>query len=298
MHTAALNYKLIKKIKDERFDEDLIHQYNLLIHVGARDLQVGVVDTHENRLLLLEDYVFPTISSQDELIDVLKVLFEAHPFLTAAFWNSIKVSLKNNKFVQVPAALFVKGEENTYLRFNARVDDDDVVMSIPNKRIDAITVFAAPGELVDWMKSLYPTNYPLFIHQSAVLIELITDLSVHRRDNPLYIYVDRFKLHILSCRQGKLIYYNQFIIRQFSDYIKYIMLVLRSLNLDQQQSKVLLWGYIGTNSPHYKEFYKYISTVTFGQRPRHLNYGYMFDEVQDHHFIDLYGIDLFGSTRH
>src|SRR5690606_21302124 len=158
--------------------------------------------------------------------------------------------------------------------------DDDVVMSIPNKRIDAITVFAAPGELVDWMKSLYPTNYPLFIHQSAVLIELITDLSVHRRDNPLYIYVDRFKLHILSCRQGKLIYYNQFIIRQFSDYIKYIMLVLRSLNLDQQQSKVLLWGYIGTNSPHYKESYKYISTVTFGQRPRHLNYGYMFDEVQ------------------
>ena len=63
MQSAALNYKLIKKIKDERFDVDKINQYNLMIHVGARDLQVGVVDSVENKMLLLEDFVFPSLSS-------------------------------------------------------------------------------------------------------------------------------------------------------------------------------------------------------------------------------------------
>ena len=72
LQTAALNYKLIKKIKDERFDEDQIHQYHLLIHIGTRDLQVGVIDSRDDRMLLLEDYVFPSLSSHDDLTQVLE----------------------------------------------------------------------------------------------------------------------------------------------------------------------------------------------------------------------------------
>ncbi len=292
MQTAAINYKLIKKIRDERFEEDLIHQYDLLIHIGARDLQVGVIDTQENRLLLLEDYVFPNMSSPDDLNQILEELFDAHAFLKAAFWKTIKISVKNNKFIQVPEALFVEGAQRDYLKFNAQLSADEEVLWVANKRINAVTVFAFPKELKAWLHKLYPSTQPFFMHQSAVIIEGITQFSSHKRDNPLYIYIDRFRLHILYCKQGRLLYYNQFAIKQFSDYVRYIMLVLKSLNLDQSTSQILLWGYIGKNSPHYHEFYKYISNVTFGHRPRHLNYGYMFDEVQDHHFMDLYCMDL------
>ena len=113
-----------------------------------------------------------------------------------------------------------------------------------------------------------------------------------QKAEPLYIYVDRFKLHILSVQGQKLIYYNQFIIKQFADYVKYIMLVMKALNMDQNKSQVVLWGYIGKNSPHYQEFYKYIRNVTFGDRPDHLKFGYMFDEMQDHHFFDLLSMNL------
>jgi hypothetical protein len=126
------------------------------------------------------------------------------------------------------------------------------------------------------------------------MIESVTKFSESRKDNPLYIYVDRFKLHILSSKQGKHVYYNQFVIKQFSDYIKYIMLVMKSLNFNQNTSQIMLWGYIGKNSPHYHEFYKYIRNVIFGSRPKYLTFGYMFDEVQDHHFFDLYSIHLLG----
>lgn len=295
MQTAALNYKLIKKIKDERFDEDLIHQYYLLIHIGQRDLQVGVVDSQENRMLLLEDYVFPVQASSQELPQILDHLFDAHPFLKAAFWKGIKISVKNNKFVQVPEALFVGEAKAEYLKFNAYLEPDEEVLSILNERSRAVTVFAVQAALKRWLMQLYPNNTPVFMHQSAVLIEGITEFARNRRDEPLYIYVDRFKLHILSCKQGKLLYYNQFLIKQFSDYIKYIMLVMKSLKLSQSSSQVMLWGYIGKNSPHYHEFYKYINNVIYGHRPKHLLFGYMFDEVQDHHFFDLYNMHLVGN---
>ena len=296
MQSAALNYKLIKKIKDERFDVEHISQYTLLIHVGSRDLQVGVVDNVENRMLLLEDFVFPSLSSQNELLEVLTQLYDEHALLKANFWKSIKISIKNNKFVQVPAVLFVPESQTDYLRFNARLDEErEYVHAVSNKQSQAATVFAFPRDLKDWFLEVYPNGNLIFLHQSAVLIEGVTRVSEHRKDNPLYIFVDRFKLHILSAKQGKLIYYNQFVIKQFSEYIKYIMLVMKTLNLSQETSQIVLWGYIGKNSPHYNEFYKYINNVIFGYRPKHLKFGYMFDEVQDHHFFDLYNMHLVGE---
>lgn len=296
MQSAALNYKLIKKIKDERFDVDQINQYILMIHVGARDLQIGVVDSVENKMLLLEDFVFPSLSSQDELLEMLKQLFDDHALLKAAFWKTVKVSIKNNKFVQVPEALFVEASQAEYLRFNAQADGEkEYIQSVRNPQAKATTVFTFPRDLKDWLSAIYPKGNLIFLHQSAVLIEGITRISEHRKDNPLYIFVDRFKLHIVSARQGKLIYYNQFVIKQFAEYIKYIMLVMKTLNMSQETSQIVLWGYIGKNSPHYNEFYKYINNVVFGHRPKHLKFGYMFDELQDHHFLDLYSMQLVGE---
>jgi len=296
LQSAALNYKLIKKIKDERFDVDKISTYTLLIHVGARDLQVGIVDGTENRMLLLEDFVFPSLTSRAALLETLDELFDDHALLKAGFWKAVKVSIKNNKFIQVPEALFVKEAQEEYLRFNAARDGDrESVESVANMRSNAITVFAFPKDLGDWFRKMYPRINVTFLHQSAALIEGVSRVSENRKDNPLYIFVDRFKLHILFAKQGKLLYYNQFVIRQFSEYVKYIMLVMRTLNLRQDNTNIVLWGYIGKNSPHYNEFYKYINNVTFGYRPKHLRFGYMFDEVQDHHFFDLYSLDLIGN---
>lgn len=295
MQATAIQFKLLKKIKDERFDEEQIHLYNLLLQIGVNDFQLAVVQSTDSRVLLLEDYVFPNIQSEENLLEGLDLIFDHHEFLKAGFWNTIKVSVKNNKFVQVPNALFVEESAGQYLRFNAVVDTEvESFSNVHNTRAEAHTVFALRKDLRQWVQQIYPAKELLYMHQSAALIEAVMESAKNRTDNPLYIYIDRFKLHVLSCKDNKLIYYNQFSIKQFSDYIRYIMMVMKSLNMSQQTSQVVLWGYIGKNSPHYQEFYKYINNVTFGERPRYLHFGYMFDEVQDHHFFDLYGMHLIG----
>jgi hypothetical protein len=292
----VLNYKLIKKIKDDRFDEDNIHQYYLLINIGTKDLQVAVIEAADDRVLLLEDYVFPSLSSHTELMQILEALFDAHAVLRAAFWKKVKVSIKNNKFVQVPSALFVAESRAEYLRYNASVNtEEEEILFSENPRSKAVTVFAMQKDMWKWFASIYPNNPPVFMHQAAALIESVTRFAEKKKENYLYVYVDRFKLHIIACNEGKLLYYNHFLIKQFSDYIRYIMLVMKSLQQDQRSSRVMLWGYIGKNSPHYHEFYKYINNVEFGPRPVYLKFGYMFDEVQDHHFLDLYSMHLVGN---
>jgi hypothetical protein len=257
--STTIGYKLIKKIKDDRFDEENIHQYDLLVQLSIRDFQIGIVDCSDGRILFFEDYVLGDLSSHQELLDLFQTLFESHPILQAGFWHSVKVSFKNSKFVQVPNSLFVKEAAPDYLKFNATIDQGkEEIIYCENKSIGAVTIFAVQSDLLSWLNRIYSNSTIHLVHQSTALIEGALQFSEQASNNRLYIYVDRFKLHILSIENKKLIYYNQFAIKQFSDYVKYIMLVMKGLGMNQQTSEIVLWGYISNNSPHYLEFVKYI----------------------------------------
>jgi hypothetical protein len=293
--TAASTYKVIKKVKDDRFDEDLLHHYDLLIQTGPKDFQLAVIDSKENRVLILEDYAMGNVQSHSELLLALKDLFDAHALLKAGFWKEVKIGIKNNKFCQIPDSLFVEGSAVNYLKLNTTVDEaKEKILFCKNSASNSVTVFSVQDDLYSWLSSIYQNTSHHFFHQSTALIEGVLQ-QPGRVESPLYVYVDRFKLHILSAKSGKLIYYNQFAIKQFPDYVKYIMLVLNGLAMDQHSSEIILWGYIGKNSPHYQEFVKYIRNVTFGERPKTLKFSYLFDEVQDHHFFDLYSLHLLNT---
>lgn len=293
MSSIAPRHKLIKKIKDEKFDEEQLQRYILLAQIGAKDFQVAVIDSDDSRLIFFEDYVFNEVNSPSELLSALQGLFDSHEYLLAGFWKEVRISIKNNKFIQVPSPLYIESAMDEYLRFNASFDNaTESVNACRNDQSDAVTVFCLQQSMMDWLNKVYANSTLRLYHQSAALIEGVLNSSRTVDDTPLYVYVDRFKLHVMFVRDGKLIFYNQFLIKQFADYVRYIMLVMNALGMDQESTRVVLWGYIGKNSPHYQEFVKYVRNVAFGARPVHLKFGYLFDEVQEHHFFDLYSIHL------
>jgi len=293
LESQVASYKLIKAVKDDKFDIDHLDHYTLLLSIGTRDVQVGIVDSRTSRCMLVEDYILPNVSSYSDLFDCLTQIFDDHHTITAGFWKAVKVSIKNNKFAHIPAPLFEPRNLPSYLQLNADVPSKKE-NNLYYKQInsDAVTVFSINKILNKWIDSKYPTINVQIVHQSSALIESILKLNPKNTENSLFVYIDRFKLHLISIKEGILEYYNQFPIKQFSDYVKYIMLVLKGLKKDQQNSNIVLWGYLGKQSPHYKEFSKYIRNISFGDRPKFLKYSYLFDEIQDHHFLDLYGIYL------
>lgn len=294
MTTATkASYKLIKKIKSDKFDVENLQRYTLLLNIGVRDFQVGIVDSNNNTCLLLEDYVLASVESNSELVEILSKIFEEHHLLTAGFWKSVKVSFKNNKFSLVPSSLFVKEALQDYLRINCQIDPEtEEFLYYKNIRSGAVTVFAVNKELYSWLSTIYENAEIGFIHQSCVLTEGVLNVQEHYVKKSIFLYIDRFKIHLVTLKGRSLEYYNQFPINQFSDYIKYIILVMKGLGYDQKTSNVVLWGYIGKQSSHYNEFHKYIKNISKGDRPDFLKFDYPFDEVQDHHFFDLYSVYL------
>ena len=293
MKASSKGYKPLQQIKDNKFDVDRLHLYNLYILLGTRDVQLVVIDSSDNRCLLLEDYILANTTNYGQFIAILEKFFDDHHLLKAGFWASIKLGLKNDKFSLVPAHLFSEDALYDYLRLNCKIDPvKDHLLYYKHLNSEAVNTFAINNKLYDWLKSIYPSKEIGLIHQSSALIEgVLTELKNYPKDS-LFVYVDRFKLHVIASKGNRLEYYNQFQIKEFSDYIKYIMLVMKGLGRDQKHTSVILWGYIGRQSNHYKEFAKYIKHLSFGERPRYLKFGYMFDELEDHHYFDLYNLHL------
>ncbi len=293
METTAKGYKLLKKIKDKDFDVDNLHQYNLHILSGNRDLQFTVTDSTNGNCLLLEDYAFSRVKTYKELAAILEELYDDHQLLKAGFWKSVKIGIKNNKFSLVPSKLFDPSSLFDYLKLNCKVNKEtDQLLYYKHLKSDAVNCFAINKHIYNWFQSAYPTIKIGYVHQSSTLIEGVLAQISNYPDDSIFLFVDRFKLHIISSRNKKLEYYNQFSIKQFKDYVKYIMLVFNGLKRSQKTTNVVMWGYIGKQSTHYHEFIKYIKHVSFGERPKFYKYGFVFDELQDHYFFDTYNLQL------
>ena len=72
------SYKLVRKIKDEKFDVERLHQYGLSMQVGIRDFQFCITDEETNTCLLLEDYIFENVKTIKTRLTILASLFENH----------------------------------------------------------------------------------------------------------------------------------------------------------------------------------------------------------------------------
>ena len=106
MKAAKKEYKLFKKIKEDKIEVDQLHHYDLNLLLGNRDLQIAVIDKRDNRCLIVEDFIISSIDSYSKLVDIFEHIFDDHHLLKAGFWSSVKVGIKGNKFALVPESLF------------------------------------------------------------------------------------------------------------------------------------------------------------------------------------------------
>jgi hypothetical protein len=286
------SFKLLKKIKDPKFEIDRLDYYSLSLHLGKRDFQVLITDTTSNRCMLLEDYVFHKSEPTDVKLKILEYIFDDHHLLMAGFWKSISFSWKNKKFSFVPSEIFSEEAISGYLKLNADLDaDGDRVFTSFHPENKFVNVFAGEKSIAGLVESTYPNKEVRFIHQSSVIADGAMEKSKHHDEN-IIVFVDRFTLHVVVMSKGHLKFYNQFPIVKFEDYLKYIRLVATELNLDLINQPISIYGYLGKKTPHFLALQKKLQSLKFGDRPENMQFSYVFDEITDHQYFDLFSIYL------
>lgn len=222
------------------------------------------------------------------MVEVLSKLYDEHHVLSVAFWKSVKVVFKNRQFALVPSSVFLKEEADAYLSLNAAVDQDrDKVMYYKHSQHKAVNVFASEQIVLDFLRDKYPNGNLQVFHQSSALVEGLMKYDDHSSQRTMFLYIDRFYLHIAVCKDHQLEYYNLFSIRKSEDYVRYILGVMQAMKMSQSKAKVVLWGFIKPQSNHFKFLHKYVRNLSFGQRPEFLKFSFDFDELHDNQYFDV-----------
>ncbi|MCG8311133.1 MAG: DUF3822 family protein [Cytophagales bacterium] len=286
------SFRLLKKVKDPKFEIDRLEFYSLSLFIGLKDFQILVVDSERNQCVLLEDYVFDPNLKDSEKFSVVKFIIDDHHLLLANFWKTINFVIKNRSFSFVPYRLFKENKISSYLLMHTRFDPStDEIMLTRHKYLDFINVFTVPKSFVELTSNIYPGRKIRFSHQSSSLINgVISKNKPDKRD--VVIHIDRFGLHILVAENKKLLFYNQYVIKRFDDYIRFIKIAANELNFDLRTDQISLYGYLGRNTPHFNELKKTMNQLVLGHRPDNLNFSYVFDEVLEHQYFDLFSTEI------
>ena len=82
---------------------------------------------------------------------------------------------------------------------------------------------------------------------------------------------------------------NKFFFKTDEDFLYYIFLVMDELGLGQTTT-IKIYGELNAHSPKFAGLKKYFPNVFFGQRPSNIQFGYVFDELPEHNYFDLFSI--------
>lgn len=286
MNSTFTPYNIIKQIKDDKFNVEHLQHYNLSLQVGYSEFQIAVIDIRNQRCLIMESY---ELHRDTDLHAALVSIFEDHHFLKAGFWNSVKVAFKNNKFSLVPYSLFDRENLREYLTINVQSEDDSLFY-YKHEKLKAVNVFAASSEIVSFFNGSYPGTTLHFLHQESVLIEGISKYEDFSFNRNMSLLMERNAVNVLVHEEQKLIYCNRFNFFSPQKLMQYIMTVMHELNLDQYETRTIVWGDIQASSETFEVLQKYIYNISFGGKLPLLQFGYVFDEIEDHNFFDLFSI--------
>lgn len=291
LQKSRTGYTLNQRIKDDKFNVDLISQYNLSLQVSTELFRVCVTDTETNRCLLLEDYQFPSTQLPSQLLDQLEMIYDEHHILQAGYWKTIKLSIKNKSFSLIPTSLFDKAHLKDYLNINCTVKGREVYYHKQNTT-DTVNIFAADQEIIFWFNSRYPHKALKLFHYTSPFIEGVMIDQSSNEEKSMYIVTEKNYLTILVKRNKKLEFCNTFNYQTTEDFLYFVMFIFDQLKLNPETTPVTIWGEIIPDSPVYNKLFKYIRNISFGNKPSSLSFGYQFDEVFDHKFYDLYNMHV------
>ncbi len=289
-------YNLVRQVKDKRFSIDDITHYNLLLLVGEGNFQLCVVDARESACLIVEEYTLPKEFPPEQLDQAVMQLFEAHTFLMAGYWQSVKLAIRNGTFTVVPASFFSSSKLIHYLTLSVGVERvHDGQYYYEHTQSQAVMVFAAQKKLVERIRSFYPSLTVPVVHHGSTLIEGIQSNRDFTYYQDMYLHAGQGKLSVVVTQDNNLVLYNQFSYAYTQDLVKYTRGVMEELRMDPNESRVTLWGNIPERSAHFQTLYRYVRNLIHGSRPSFLTFSNTFDELPDHQHFDLYSLHVCES---
>ncbi|MCW3085917.1 MAG: hypothetical protein JWP12_3283 [Bacteroidetes bacterium] len=289
--TTELKNKLtqVNSFIDEAFDLKRLSDFHLIIQAGNDGLLLTVFDKEKNKYIAFENYSFQQVFDFDLVADLFEIAAKESRIINQKY-KTVSCSVVNHLSTLVPAALFEEDRKSMYLKFNATLHGNELVLTDELKNLEAKNVFAIPFSLKAKLDYMY--NKVNYHHFSSGLIEGLLLQNKNQTTKKLIVHIQPSHFEAIVIEGKKLLFYNTFQHHSAEDFMYYLLFVCEQLHLNTETTETLFIGEIERTSQIYTLTQKYIRTLKLGERRDTADFSYQLQTLPKHFYFSLFNSSL------
>jgi hypothetical protein len=281
------NFKVRYKIVDEALlvNSESERNLSLSIQLGLNGFSFSILDLDKNKYLALQSYLILKSISPEELLSLIEKTLKEEQIKFPDFRQK-DLTFVNNKSTLVPAALYSKDENETFLKFNVMLKGSEIFLADKLKNTEAINVYAVEKELYDWAVS-WVSPEKLFHYSSLLVTNVVRSYKNRSGEMVVFMHIGDLGFDLIVLDGERLIFSNFFDCQNDEDYVYYLLFVCEQLKLNPEKLRLILAGSIDPNAVLVSVLRKYVTELHFAERNENCLYSYLFNDQPDHYFYAL-----------
>lgn len=275
-------------LSEEEVQSQLATKYTLLVHVGLETFQYAIIDNVHGKVKVLAEYEIPEFIHIKELINAIEGLSESSRQFKFSF-NTVKISFDTSNYTFIPADLYREESREEYGKYIRLAETGELLVnSLASSEIKNVVAIDS-----DFNKALNRVFHrPKIYNQAAPFLEGVQKSL--KREDEVVCFIDIHPRHFQFAlfKDFRLEFYNSFEYANADEFNYYLLNVIDSLNIDTDQTPVILSGKISASDEVYKRILKYFESIRFIESEHLMKYSATLDEVQSYTFFSLFSLNL------
>lgn len=283
------------KITDPSFNRTSSFHYHLSLLISRQSISCCVLDLKENKLIHLEESLFPTTKDAEALCGRLK-LFITGSAVAGIKFRSVSAGLYSDIYTLVPSALFDEVKKEDILRFNiSERTEASMVSSDFMQEIEIYNIYESAAAIEKLLKETFEKITK--VHFITPLVETL--IIENKFKTGIKIYLNFLNagitgFEVIIIKNGQLLLCNTFTFHSKEDVVYYFLFTLEQLGINPETAAVTLLGNIPQTDETVTLINNYIRSVEFGHRPGSFRCPSFFDEVPPHFYYSLFSQYLYA----
>jgi len=266
--------------------------FHLSIQVSLDGFSFALLNVKDQKYTAIQFYDIQECHNYSELAEKIEQII-AQQELLQQHYSTVAICICNSINSLTPKDLYKKNYGKELLGFNQILLQNEEESNDWLKSIDCFNSYVTAKELKRCFDKYYPNH--TWKHQSTVFIESVMQHYKLNEETTIYISVQNAYFQLIVLEGRKLKFYNGYDYRSGEDMIYYILFACEQLNLNPDQTPIVIAGEIEINSEAYKFIHRYIRNISFTNRNPNYTYSFVFDQIPSHYFYQLLNLHLCAS---
>jgi len=253
---------------------------------------VACWDDNYNKVIAVEEIIFGRAQHPNAWVaevEAIRMKSVCLPFQ----YKAVSLAILNNKSTLIPLGLYDPQVIASYLAFNHKIGPEETIHEDHLNVVQAKNSYTVPKNIEAYFRGLYQ---PLQVmHFSSGLIEQILLSKRNQTGAFVSANIRIGNAEIVVVENGKLLFYNSFVIQTPEDFLFYLLYLLEQLKLNPENIAVELMGNIDEQHPIHQLVYKYIRHVSFAKNIESLGISHNIARQPNHRYYTLFSQLLYAK---